>query len=341
MPNDFLTVDVIAREALATLYETTVMAGLVNRDYDHEFDGEVNGYRKGQTINVRNPAVLEANEFDRSDGIELQGVDEDTIPVVLDTIADVSVVVTTEELSLDISAFGERVVTPAMEAMRQKIDRRLLALRADIAHEVGQDSRHPWHNPRVLIDGRKDLNSRNVRMSQRYAVVGPEIEAAWLGNPLLHQADMSGSTEGLREAQVGRAFGFDTFMSQNVDDLDGEFDGETGLAFHRNALVLASRPLALPEGAASATTVGVNGFTMRVVRDYDIHRKEEIVSFDVLFGVRVLDPDKAVLIVGDDDEPGNGEGGTQDVNIVGTDTTVPVEVTGQPIETTSSNGGGD
>lgn len=37
MANRFLTAAVIARQALANLYETTVAATLVHRDYEDEF----------------------------------------------------------------------------------------------------------------------------------------------------------------------------------------------------------------------------------------------------------------------------------------------------------------
>jgi hypothetical protein len=60
MPNNLLTVDVIAGEAIATLYESTVMAGLVHRDYEGDFTGN-----SGDVITIRKPTVFTVNEFDR------------------------------------------------------------------------------------------------------------------------------------------------------------------------------------------------------------------------------------------------------------------------------------
>lgn len=300
MANQFLTVALIAREALATLYENAVMAGLVWRDFDPEFSRNVNGYRQGETVSIRKPATFTADEFDRAQGIQVQDGTEDSEAVTLDKIADVSFSVTSEELALEIDTFGERLLTPAMEAIWQKVDLDLLGLRDDVSAEVGETSEHDHDNPRVLIDARKVLNNQSVPQSQRFAVAGPDIEAAWIADPLFHQADQRGETEGLREASIGRKFGFDNFMSQNVDDLDGASTTEAGVAFHRTAFVLASRPLPANLPGANASVQNFRGLTLRVAQDYDITTKESIVSVDFLYGVKTLDPNRAVLIKGAD-----------------------------------------
>ena len=73
MANTLLTPSVIAQAALATLYETTVAAQLVHRDYDSEFVARV-----GDTVTIRKPAVFEAKEFDEATGIAKRVVKVDT-----------------------------------------------------------------------------------------------------------------------------------------------------------------------------------------------------------------------------------------------------------------------
>ena len=288
MPNTFLTPDLIAREALATLYEQTVMAQLVHRDYSQEFNGA-----QGDTITIRKPAVFTAEEFDRQNGINVQTATEGSVAVTLDALLDVSFAVTAEDLTLEIEDFGEQLLNPAMEAHAQAIDDKVLTLRDDIVAQVGDGSSANDHDdPRVLIDARKVLNVAKVPMTQRRAVVGPETAAGWLDDALFHQADQSGSTEGLREASMGsRRFGFDPYEHNGITD-------DVGIAFHRTALALVTRTLALPRGAGEgrAATVGYQGFGLRVVYDYDIDLKQDVVSLDYLIGVKTLDPNRAVLI---------------------------------------------
>lgn len=309
MANTFLTPQVIARAALATLYETTVMAMLVHRDYEEEFAARI-----GDTVNVRKPAVFTANEYVRANGITIQNAQETSIPVTLNHFADVSFAVTTEELTLKIADFGVQLLNPAMEAIAQKIDRDILALRDDVLQEVGVVGQHAanptganvftYGNPRTAIDARRVLNQRNVPAADRYMVVGPEIEAKWLGDDLFNRADARGDTDGLREASLGRrVFGFDPYQTQNISvppNTSGNSTTEVGVAFHRTAFALVTRPLVLPQGAANAAVASYKGFGLRVVMDYDIDKKQDVVSIDCLYGTKTLDPARAVLVKGPD-----------------------------------------
>lgn len=302
MSNTFLTPDMIAREALATLYEETVMAQLVHRDYSADFGGA-----QGDTVTIRKPATFTANEFERASGITIQDATEGSVAVTLDTLLDVSFAVTSEDLTLEITQFGEQLLNPAMEAHAQAIDDKILTLRDDITAEVGAGaSDHTWDEPEVLIDARKTLNTAKVPMSQRRAVAGPATAAKWLGDALFHQADQSGSTEGLREASLGnRKFGFDPYEHNGISEEDGtggDPSTEISVAFHRTAFALVSRTLALPRGAGEgrASTVSYDGFGLRVVYDYDIDKKQDVVSLDYLIGVKTLDANRAVLIKGAD-----------------------------------------
>ncbi|SEU46596.1 P22 phage major capsid protein family protein [Nonomuraea wenchangensis] len=313
MPNTFLTPSIIARQALANLYETTVMAQLVHRDYEAEFVNRI-----GDTITIRKPAIFEAKSFNRTTGIEIQNATEGSIPITLDKFVDVSFAVTSEELTLDIIDFNAQLLAPAVEAIAQRIDRDILSLRADVLQRVGTagttvtgvggpvtgTNEWAWDNPRVVIDARRVLNQRNVPPTDRFVVVGPEIEAQWLGDPLFHQADTRGDTEGLREANLGRrVFGHDGYQTQNIKGpsgtpTTGQPNTEIGVAFHKTAFALVTRPLVLPQGAANAHVESYKGFALRVVMGYDQAKKQDIVSIDTLYGVKTLDADRAVKIHG-------------------------------------------
>lgn len=301
MANTFLTPDIIARAALATLYETTVMANLVYRNYENEFQ------KVGDTITVRKPTTFTAEEYVRANGITVQNATETGVPLTLNHFADVSFAVTSEDLTLNIIDFQEQLLNPAMEAITQKIDRDLLALRDDISQEVGVvggDNQFAWDNPRVAIDARRVLTQNNVPHTERYLVEGPITTAEWLGDDLFNRADARGDTEGLREANLGRrVFGFDAYETQNIErpaQVSGNSTTEVGIAFHRTALALAFRPLELPRGAQNAAIANYKGFGLRVVYDYDIDQKQDVVSIDCLYGTKVLDANRAVLIKGAD-----------------------------------------
>lgn len=297
MPNTFLTPNVIATQALANLYETTVMAQLVYRDYENDFQAG-----RGDTITVRKPPVFTAREYDRSAGITVQDASESGIPVVLNHFADTSFAVTSEEQTLEITEFNDRLLNPAMESIAQKIDADLLTLRNDIVHSVGATAGEVWSDPKAMIAAGRVLDQNKVPMTDRSAVVGPVTGAEWLKSDLMNRADARGDTEGLREASFGsRLFGMDPYRTNHITvppAVSGNSTTEVGVAFHRTAFALVFRPLALPRGAAQAAIANYKGFGLRVVIDYDINLKQDIISIDCLYGVKTIDPNRAVLIKG-------------------------------------------
>lgn len=301
MVNTLLTPSVIADAALATLYETTVAAQLVHRDYSTEFVAKV-----GDTVTIRKPAVFEAKEFTESNGIEVQDATETGIPVVLNHHADVSFAVTSKDLTLKIEDFRQQLLDPAMEAITQKIDRDLLTFRNDITQVVGTSGTWTWDKPESLVDAGVLLDIAKVPASERRVIVGPRTRGEWLKNDLVKRADASGSTAGLREGSIGaNLWGFDAYMSQNIGQpkatgaqVTGDPTTEVDVAFHRTAVALVTRQLELPMGAANAYIANYKGFGIRVVIGYDQNKKKDVVSLDALYGVKTLDANRAVLIKG-------------------------------------------
>lgn len=76
--------------------------------------------------------------------------------------------------------------------------------------------------------------------------------------------------------------------------------GDFNLAFHRNALALVTRPLALPNtslGVASAVA-DMGGLSIRVTMQYDSTKQGTRVTCDMLSGVALLDVNMACLVLG-------------------------------------------
>jgi hypothetical protein len=295
MANTFITPQLIARRALATLYNTTVLAGLVYRDYDPDFAG-----KQGDTVDVRTPAIFDGKTFNRTAGIELQPITEGSFPVVLDTIVDVSFPVTVEELTLEIDDFAGRVLNPAMEAISQRIDGDLAEALVDAAEGAGGGGTAAMTSVAsdAIIQARVKLSRNKLPITERYAVLSPEGQGVALSDELFVQANKSGSTDALREASIGRVFGIDTYESQVFGLGPGDRGQADGVAFHRSSVALVSRTLELPLGAAPtvASVENNKGFGLRVVKDYDIHKKQDVISIDVLYGIKATRPQGSVQL---------------------------------------------
>ena len=65
---------------------------------------------------------------------------------------------------------------------------------------------------------------------------------------------------------------------------------KVNLAFHKDCLGLAMVPLAMPASVVWKAQESYNGYTIRVIRDYDVTDDLEYIRFDCLYGIKVLNP---------------------------------------------------
>lgn len=126
MSNTFLTPNIVANEALAVLLNSLVMANLVHRDYSNEF------VNVGDTITIRKPAKFVAQNFTGT--TEDQDATEGSVDIKMDRFRDITVPVTSREMTLNINDFSSQVITPAMQAIAQAVDEDLAAVEIGRAH---------------------------------------------------------------------------------------------------------------------------------------------------------------------------------------------------------------
>jgi len=302
-----LTLTTMARLALATLFENSIMLSLVNRDWENEFSPG-----KGDKIRVRKPSLYQAHEF--TGAIIEQTPAESYVDIELSHHIDTSIALTSRDMALNLSDFNTQIMTPAFEAIAKKVDTDLLALRADLLKIVGDGAYRPAgvtraaytkFDARCLLDAGVRLADDNVPLGDTYAVIDAATAGEWLGSDLFsNNAQAAGAdiaTQALLNASLGqRRYGFAPYQSHNIED------GQ-GVAFHRSAFTLATRPLELPDGIPPEGKAIENykGVGIRVIKAYEVRSKKTIVSFDLLYGVKTMDAARAVLI-GESSESGSG-----------------------------------
>jgi len=290
MANTFITPTRVARMALATLVNSSKMLPLVYRDYDSDFDAA-----QGDEVTVKIPATFTASKFDQSVGISLQNATQTSTSVKLDTIWDVSIPITSKDLTLEIADFQTEIVQPAMDALVQAVDAQILGLRDDITASITASAYNATTNPNPLfdlIDAGRMLTTAKVLDTGRVAVVDEYIGAQWKRDALANRADARGETgSALRDAAIARQFGFDVYETNAITDF-------LGVAFHPTAFAFVSRPLVVPPDAPAGQVVSHKGLSVRVIRDYDPTYKQTVLSLDILCGVETLDANRAVIING-------------------------------------------
>ena len=208
MGNTFITPTVVAKVGIAAFENWLCMANLVHRDYSTEFRSI------GDSLRIRKPSTLSTVEFDGDLTGEYQTITESYTDVDMDTIITVPVEVTQKELTLDIVSFRQQVIDPAMRAMAQNVDYRLLGLYKDVPYFQATSGTTAISD---FTAARKVLVDNQIPMGDPLnAVLSPLTSASVLNIDTFHEADKAGTSEGLRAARIGRVMGFDTWENQNV-----------------------------------------------------------------------------------------------------------------------------
>lgn len=210
MGNEFITIKNIARQILPRLIENLVFPNLIHKDYS---DTYVNGL--GATIQVKKPVILEAKDFDEAVGTSAQDVKEQSVEVTLDKLATVDVEFGAIQRATNVADLNRLFLEPAAVALAQKINSDGLFLYKDIPYTSGAAGTTPSALTDIA-DVRKVLNANKVPVFGRRAVWDTEADAKFTTIEAIVNAEKSGSTQALREGSIGRIFGLDNYMSQEV-----------------------------------------------------------------------------------------------------------------------------
>lgn len=211
MANSFLTVTDIAERSLPFLEANLTFASVINRDYDNSYA------RKGDTVQVRKPELFTATEFNESAGVTFGEVSEDAVNVQLDTILTVDKKVGSKEMSMNVNDFEIQYIMPAMKGLAQKIDEKIASLYKDIPYVVGTAGTTP--DALSDITGcKKYLETNKAPRSPRFLVMDEVAEDKFLQLDSFAEVDKAGTSAAQWEGSLGRKYGFNIFMDQNIQD---------------------------------------------------------------------------------------------------------------------------
>lgn len=286
MANTFLKAERIAAAALGLLEREIVLPALVWRDAGGSFAGSA-----GDTISIRVPArttarsrPLRGTRPTASEGegiITMDQLVETKVDVTLDEALYSAIPITDEELTLDITSFGQQILAPQVRAVAEGLENKLAAqmIGASYANTLTLDTTDPY---KTLVDARVQLNKDNIPMNGRTAVVGADMEGVFLKSEHLSMADKAGDNSALRDAAIGRVAGFGPVYVSNA------LPPNVGFVFHRTAYVLSMQAPVVPDGASYGTSQSYQGMAMRWLRDYDFRNVQDRSLVDVYAGTNII-----------------------------------------------------
>ena len=131
MANTLLTPTAVTREALRVLHQKLNFVGTINRSYDDRF--AKSGAKIGDSLTIRKP-----NQYTVRTGAALssQDIAEQSVTLQVATQKGVDTTFTSDDLSLDIDDFSDRILQPAMAVLGANIESDVMNCYKDVALNV-------------------------------------------------------------------------------------------------------------------------------------------------------------------------------------------------------------
>ena len=211
MANSLLNSNIITNAALAILHQKCNFIGSINRAYDDSFGNA--GAKIGSALRIRLP-----NQYTIRSGATLSAQDTTENQVTLNVTSQkgVDVNFTSNELTMNIDDFSQRILSPAMAVLAANIEADALNMALNVYNSVnGQGAAQTYANVlkgrKVLVDNLTPPGDWKVRMNTQDNV-DLVTDTKTLFNPTKNVSEQ------YRDGVIGQASGFEfaenTFLGQ-------------------------------------------------------------------------------------------------------------------------------
>lgn len=274
----------LAATYVGVLEQSLTLPNTFQKEGVEKFQGSA-----GDAYTMKVPGVLPVREYgwrnDRSQPIVFDEYAERKVTVSFGGDAYSAVKLTDEQKLMDMQGWS-----PLIEAQTRAVGRGLQygavdhLVNAAYAVTIGNAEANLRG---AIIEARKVLNAFQVPDDARWLVVGTDFESALLNDDKLNLAQNVGEGEAvsaLREASIGRRFGFNIVVDQTIP-------ADTAFAYVQSAFVMVSAAPPKPTGAPFGASASYEGISLSWVADYDTNYQQDRSVVKTFYGFRsVEDP---------------------------------------------------
>ena len=205
MANTILTPTAVTRKALAILHQKLNFVGNVNRTYDSSF--AKTGAKIGDSLKIRLP-----NRFTIRTGATLstQDVAEESTTLQVATQKGVDTTFSSNELTLSLDDFADRILEPAMAVLAANIEADALSMYKDVWNVYDQDA--TAFALSSMLGGRKILNDTLTPMdNNRTALLTTDAAVKFMTDTKGLFQDSNALSKQFKDGVIGRTAGFDVY----------------------------------------------------------------------------------------------------------------------------------
>lgn len=277
---------IISNKCLQRLASYFQVAKTVSKDSDWTTASQ------GQTIQVAKTGAVQANNKTAGQNFTKQNPTGTNVDVVLDQHKEVTFTLDDVTKVLENQDTQARYADDGAIAIAEAVENSLLALHPSVENTKTWDRTSATTVDNSLLAIRKYFTDQKVPvLEQKYFVCEPRIYNDLLGQQKYTDASWRGQNDAVDEGRMLKVYGILISESQLIP-VTGSPVAYHNLAYARNGLVLASRPLARPDGFGGRFSI-VNdaniGISVRTLFWYNADLGAHQLTIDLLYGVAVLD----------------------------------------------------
>lgn len=218
--------EIWANEGVAILLENMVASSMVHRDFENELA------KHGDIVHTRKPAEFTAKRKIKSDSVTVQDAEATDIQVPLNQHIHTSFTLQDEDLTKSFQELRATFLTPAVVSLAQMLDKITLGQVYQFManQEGGLGLSAAGTIKGYMIAVRKRMNVNKAPEEGRNLIIGPETEEDMLNLDTFTEADKVGDDgSALRNASLGRKFGFMIYQCQNTPSVTSTVSTVTSL----------------------------------------------------------------------------------------------------------------
>jgi hypothetical protein len=270
---------IVSARALGKLKGNTVLARIINRNYDNEVA------QRGKIVSIPVRGALTVNPKAANTVVTLQTPSDTAVNVTLNKHQEVSFLIEDPALAMASYDVLDGYLGDATMALAEQIDGDIAALYSGFSQSINATSglgEDDFRNAQRL------LNIAKAPATDRWAVLSADAFYEAQGIERLINRDYRGdeAQTAVRNGYLGQVFGFNIVLDQQIK----RATSDKNLFLHSDAAVLVTRPLPVAPAGMGVTQVAMmeDGISLRTTLSYSADHLGLQATVDVLYGVAEL-----------------------------------------------------
>jgi len=285
---------IIAQKAIGRFPSYLNLARTVSRDSDWVVT------KVGATIQVPVRGAVVANNKTAGENFTKQNPTGTNVSVTLNQHKEVTLTIDDVTKVLENQDTQNGYAEDGALALAEAVEDSLANLHSQIQNTITWDRTSATTIDAKMLAIRKYFSDQKVpRLEQRYFYADGTVFNDLLSVDKFVRADARGSGEAITTGQVVRTYGIESWESQSIA-VSGSPVAYHNLAYTKNALVVASRPLEKPMPGTGVLSSVINdpsiALSLRTLFWYNGDLGAHQLTLDLLYGVAIVDQRRIVEV---------------------------------------------